>query len=114
MNTENNWKPCQPGTIQEIAQQQQDSERRQTMNRRAMISTVLLAGAGITYSLANRELEQQVPQLAALDCEQTVALADQYVVGQLDDQQVVLVDAHLAKCGKCADYFASLKDAAQV
>lgn len=113
MTTDDNWQPCQPGTIQEIAQQQQHSERRETMTRRAVFSTVLLAGAGITYSLLNRNAAQPGQQLAALNCRQTLALAEQYLSGQLDAQQVVLVDAHLAKCGKCADHIASLSQSAQ-
>jgi hypothetical protein len=109
MTTDQKWQPCQPGTIQNIVQQQKQNERRETMTRRAVFSTFLFACAGVTYSLLKHTASQQTP----LTCGQTMALARQYVLDKLNPQQVSQVDVHLAKCPKCKDLIARVSESIQ-
>lgn len=106
MTSDDQWKPCESGTIREVAEHKRKADRRETMTRRAMFSTVLVAGAGAGYLL----MQNTMGSTTSLNCRQTCELAEQYVLGELSDWEAKRVDAHLAKCPKCLTHVQRLTE----
>ncbi len=106
MTTDEKWKPCEPGMIQEVAEQELRQERQATMTRRALFSVVLAVGAGVAYSVIPRGERSAV----ALTCSKTLQIAESYVRGELSKEDTALVDAHLEKCQKCMGYVEDLRE----
>lgn len=110
MTTDDKWHTCQPGTIQRVAQQQKQSERQHSLSRRAMFTTVLVAGAGVAYAVARPLIYRAASAQTPLTCGETLDLAQQYLSGQLNALQDGLVETHLAKCPKCRKHIDQLSE----
>lgn len=106
MTSDDQWKPCESGTIQEVAEQKRTADRREAITRRAMFSTVLVASAAVGYSL----MQNTMGSATSLNCRQTCNLAEQYVLGELSNWQTKRVHAHLEKCPKCLTHVQRLTE----
>lgn len=107
MTTDENWKPCPPGTIDTVARDQKRADDQQQMTRRAVFSFVAVAGAGIAYGLWPK---QPGTSIGPLVCADVKSMAKDYVMGQLTPNQSAAVDAHLSYCKACAGYIEQLQE----
>ena len=104
MTDDKNWKPCPPGTIKAVANRQSESDRSETMTRRAAFGMVAAVGIGISYAVWTRATAS-----VALTCAQTKSLARRFVLGQLTPEESSAVVAHCEKCKPCAQYIERLR-----
>ncbi len=104
MTDDTSWKPCTPGTIQEVANQQKQTEESQMMNRRAAFGLVATIGAGLSYAVWN----QTGRTTAQITCSQVESWADDFINGRLDSDKVVMLKAHCQKCPPCAEHLAEM------
>lgn len=104
MTNDRNWQPCEPGTIQKMADEQLKSEQSATITRR----TVLMSTVGVAGALCVALLRQQ-PAVAELTCYETRGMARAYVRGKLPATDVAAVEAHLSRCSHCTTYLRKLE-----
>lgn len=109
MTNDENWKPCPPGTISDVAIELKNLDSTQTFKRRAVLTFVAVAGAGLAYSFVPGRRRHD-----GIACEEIPGLARDYILGQLPPQQLAKMHVHLERCPPCADHVQAVRESGTV
>ena len=102
MNSDEDWSPCERGTLLNAVDKQRRTERTTLINRRALFagSSAAVAAAALAFAGLFRS--------SSLSCSDVTSLAHNYVEGKLDSATEALVDDHRQRCSGCDHMLTSL------
>lgn len=110
MNSEDEWLPCPPGILSGLAAGLRARERSARIRRMVRPAVLLLVLLAIVIWAVNRE--PTVPgdyHYGGISCTRVRSALPELLKGTADAALVARVEAHLAKCPRCADHARRLK-----
>ena len=99
-NSNDRWEPCPSGQLSQMVQAGRARKRRQTLDRAAVFSAVLLVGVVVVgFVAANAGLGSAGEQ--TMTCAQVAEVLPNYANKSLDAKTTSRVDQHLKHCPQC-------------
>ncbi len=105
MTNDERWSACPEGTMQQLKESLDATERRRTMTRRAALTAVMLGGAGLS-ALALRRSDGPP---GGITCNLVHTHAEDYVRGVTVTELTEQIDAHRAGCRHCDTMLRSME-----
>jgi hypothetical protein len=116
-NTPNDWVPCEPGALLDVAAQQSAMSRRAAMSKLSYaVIAVAATGTSAAVYLAsgnqpttpvrdgssNRSLT--TTPVASISCKKVVCLLPEYLNSEIKDESLLAsIENHLGYCKSCCD-----------
>ena len=106
--TNDNWQPCQPGQLKDLARGLQTKQQHQAARRTLLGATgavaavvLLLAIGGMFFSGAGDGPPVDYGFKGGLSCREVVDMYDSFANGDLDGELTARVTRHLDDCPHC-------------
>ena len=105
MTNDNNWSPCEHGTLQSLSADLRAEDRQRRVSRRTAVAGLVAVAAGgvlITERILNQEPEQ-------IACSAVHENAEDYAKGIADSELTERIDSHRKHCQSCDQFLRSLE-----
>lgn len=106
MSDDQNWKACPEGTLGDVKNEQNRSEKTPVMARRAALGVLLTAGATAGFVVS-----QSGPEARQLTCSVAMKMAPAYLAGTLEGDDLASLEKHLSYCPKCQPKMEQMREA---
>jgi len=99
------WTPCQGGEILSLSQALRGERRAVSTRRRVLQGTAIVATLAICVGLGVISAQMlQANRFAGIACYEVLEHQDNYFAGELDQELVTRIQAHLERCEECHEH----------